>query len=109
MLMVLILGPGIAFLSYRWSRIGGDSTEASIRLRGWWKTVEISPTNLARISKEESLVRDISHEHRFRRKYRYVLHDHRDEVIGTIPRTLEICPDWAQFLEHLGKVAAQSK
>ncbi|QDU94026.1 hypothetical protein [Lignipirellula cremea] len=99
---------GIALFATRgWVRIGGKSTERLIRLRGWWKTVSVAPQDLARIQKVVSMG---SNSQGFnRREYNYHLEDHRGEPLGVIPGSLEICPGWDKFLQHLHNVAAASR
>ena len=97
-----VLGPLIAFATYRWMMIGGEASEQVIALRGWWGSSTVLPDQLASIRRVETQVNS-------KRSWYYGLFDHGGREIGHVPSMLMACENWDRFLQHMQQLAADSR
>ncbi|HMO14489.1 MAG TPA: hypothetical protein PKD64_16930 [Pirellulaceae bacterium] len=90
-------------MTYRWLTIRGEAGPQSIYLRGLLKTVDIQTSQLANVREVRlsSSTGDNSPS--------IYLIGHNDEVLGKVPGSLGLCPNWPTFFKHLIKLATTSR
>lgn len=104
----IVIG-GIALVAtWRWMTIRGTSSESLICLRGWWRTVEVIPSDLSAVRLVQTSWQDTASGN-LRRGQHYKMFDHRGESLGVVPWGLEISRDWDSFLNRLHRTARKSR
>lgn len=100
---------GIALIAtWRWMKICGSSSDSLIRLRGWWRTLEVIPADLSAVRRMQTSWQDTASGN-LRRGRHYEMFDHRGESLGVVPWGLEISRDWDSFLAGLHRTARKSR
>ncbi|NND97604.1 MAG: hypothetical protein HKN47_09785 [Pirellulaceae bacterium] len=92
---------------YRWIGIGAEITDAQVTMRGWLRTTRIARTAFVKVDKVWST--DTHSEHGTRKSYDYLLLNQYGESVGKIPSSVELCPDFNDFLERLRQIASTNR
>jgi hypothetical protein len=102
-LFPLVLGPLIAWSTWKWWTICGTIGPEQVVLRGWFKTTIVERSRIEDVRRVYTEALNL--EQASNRTWHYELFDAEGHSLGRVPDMVQACQGWDQFLERLRQAA----